>query len=233
MFREATIRRLERRVSRLQAGFPRYLQAFASAELFSGPSVYFHRRTLDCLKVHRSAVDAVRDDRYLEALYAKLMAWGLHRMGPTNAKLIEFADFCRILRRNADLIGELEPYSISNFNDLTVEQMTRKVCGLVSGVRVSRARTFLVSSSKALHHVLPTLVPPIDNECTLSFFPHSVILYGNNDEEVLRTIFPYFHEVAMTRASLIRRSIGRGLMNTSETKIIDNAIVGFCQKHAV
>jgi hypothetical protein len=76
-------------------------------------------------------------------------------------------------------------------------------------------------------------VPPVDDGYTLGFFFHSMILDGNNDGEVFRTIFPYFHELARENADVIRGAIGRGFMNTSETKVIDNAIVGYCLQHYV
>lgn len=233
MFRDATITRLRERVAALQARFAKSLEAFERARLFSGPSVYFHKRTLEHLRNHKSAADAVADDSYLEALYATLTAWGLHRMGPGNAKLLDFDDMRRNLRRCADLIRALESYHISTLDPLNVQQITRKLCTLLDQARVSQARTFLVSSTKAIHHLLPSLVPPVDHEYTLSFFFHNIILDGDNDQEVFSTIFPYFHEVAQRNAEFIRDAVGRGEMNTSETKIIDNAIVGYCLGHAV
>jgi hypothetical protein len=233
MFDDATLERLRRRVSLLKGQFTESLAAFERAGLLSGPSVYFHRRTLEHLRKHESAADALRDDIYVEALYATLTAWGLHRMDPGNARLLDLGDIRRNLLRNSDLIRELEPYRISDFGSVTIEQVTSKLCTLLERLRVSQARTFLVSNTKALHHLLPSLVPPVDNEYTLGFFFHSMILDGDNDEEVFRTIFPYFHELARENADVIRGAIGRGFMNTSETKIIDNAIVGYSLQHYV
>lgn len=233
MFRDTTITRLGQRIGALQARFAESLEAFERAKLFSGPSVYFHKRTLEHLRNHKSAADALADDSYLEALYATLTAWGLHRMGPGNAKLLDLDDMRRNLCRCGDLVRELESYQISTLNSVNLRQITRKLCALLDQARVSQARTFLVSSTKAIHHLLPSLVPPVDHEYTLSFFFHNIILDGDNDQEVFGTIFPYFHEVAQRNAELIRAALGRGVMNTSETKIIDNAIVGYCLGHAV
>ncbi len=123
--------------------------------------------------------------------------------------------------------------AISNLDPANLQQITRKVSALLDKARVSQARTFLVSSTKAIHHLLPSLVPPVDHEYTLSFFFHNIILDGENDLEVFSTIFPYFREVAQRNAGIIRGAVGQGEMNTSETKIIDNAIVGYCLGHAV
>ncbi len=233
MFRHATVKRLMKRVAALQAEFAQSLEAFERSKLFSGPSVYFHKRTLKHLRNHKSAADALTDDSYLEALYATLTAWGLHRMGPGNAKLLDFDNMRRNLRRCTDLIRALESYDLSNLDPLNVQQITRKLCTLLERARVSRARTFLVSSTKAVHHLLPSLVPPVDHRYTLSFFFHNITLDGDNDQEVFSTIFPYFYEMAQSNAKLIRDAVGRGKMNTSESKIIDNAIVGYCLGHVV
>jgi hypothetical protein len=67
----------------------------------------------------------------------------------------------------------------------------------------------------------------------MSFFFHNIVLDGDNDQAVFHTIYPYFHEVAQRNAKGIRAALGRGVMSTSETKIIDNAIVGYCLGHTV
>src|SRR6266540_2440048 len=126
MFRDATIERLRQRAAALQARLAESLEAFERAKLFSGPSVYFHKRTLEHLRSHKSPADAVADDACLEALYATLTAWGLHRMGPGNAKLLDFDDVRRNLRRCADLIRGLESSQISNLDPANLQQITRK-----------------------------------------------------------------------------------------------------------
>jgi hypothetical protein len=159
-FRSATVARLRRRVASLQMRFAASLDAFERAKLFSGPSVYFHKRTLWHLKRQKSAADAVADAGYLEALYATLTSWGLHRMGPGGAKLLDFGDMRRNLARCADLIRELESQNLCDLEPRQVAEVTRKVCTLLNRARVSHAKTFLVSSTKAIHHLLPSLVPP-------------------------------------------------------------------------
>lgn len=230
MLRPATLKRLEDRVRELQKSFRGYVDAFATAKLFTGPSLYFHERTLHILREHGYVAKALQDERYVEMLYATLASWGMHRMGPGNTKLVAFAEFRRVLEENSREIAELEAYSIL---DALPAKIVRRLCDLAKRVRVSPARTYLVSSSKVLHHVLPQLVPPIDNEYTLSFFLHSVTLDGENDESVMATIFPHFNHLGQAQAGFIRESIGHGYMNTSASKLLDNGIVGYCLQHTV
>ena len=47
-----------------------------TTNLFVGPSLYFHQKALECYEKE------FLSDRHLEYVYATLVAWGMHRMGP-------------------------------------------------------------------------------------------------------------------------------------------------------
>ena len=79
---------------------------------------------------------------------------------------------------------------------------------------------------KALHHVLPDLVLPIDREHTIRFFFDNKNFIQGKDEVAFLEMFPYFHLMAVRCRDKIEMRIGRG-MNTSPTKVLDNAIVGY------
>jgi hypothetical protein len=69
-------------------------------------------------------------------------------------------------------------------------------------------------------------MPPIDREYTLRFFYNPL---NQGDEVAFKEIYPYFHKIASACRDEIVTYIGHG-MNTSQTKVIDNAIVGFVLK---
>jgi hypothetical protein len=48
---------------------------FYRAQVFGGPSLHFHLRSLD-------AAIAQDFERFAESVYAVLASWGMHRMGP-------------------------------------------------------------------------------------------------------------------------------------------------------
>lgn len=83
---KAVLDRMEQRVSELDAGFRTFVDVFARSERFSGPSWYFHRKTLQRRATHATIESLLGDDVFFDALYATLTAWGLHRMGPGNTK---------------------------------------------------------------------------------------------------------------------------------------------------
>jgi hypothetical protein len=106
-----------------------------------------------------------------------------------------------------------------------VTSVSEQVWAVISGLNIGCGLTKIVAGSKALHHVLPALVPPIDREYTIRFFFHHKSL-SQGDKIAFREIYPRFHRIAVACRGQIQGRIGRG-MNTSATKVIDNAIVGF------
>ena len=56
------------------------------------------------------------------------------------------------------------------------------------------------------------------------------MVYTQGDERAFREMYPCFHRIALSRKDEIEQWIGVG-MNTSLTKVIDNAIVGYGLKH--
>jgi len=101
--------------------------------------------------------------------------------------------------------------------------------GDLADLRVGIGQTLLVANSKALHHLLPALVPPIDRNHTLMFFVGRPYIYRGRDAAYFKAIYPLFHQIAVRCAGEIHGFITSPPtgMNTSVTKVIDNAILGF------
>lgn len=98
----------------------------------------------------------------------------------------------------------------------------------MDGLAVGADGARIVIGSAILHHLLPELVPPINRHSTLRFF------YGNaaqgDPARVLATVFPLFREIALACEGPIADALARPTspLDTSVTKVIDNAIAGFC-----
>src|ERR1700688_2415168 len=99
---EDTVQRMENRVGELIKDFAKFVNIFEEKDLFTGPSRYFHLRTIQRLRAFPSPSEAIQNDAFLESLYATLTAWGMHRMGQGDTKLQEFCDF------KASLVSQLE-----------------------------------------------------------------------------------------------------------------------------
>ncbi len=80
-----------------------------------------------------------------------------------------------------------------------------------------------------LHHLLPDLIPPIDRQCTFSFFTGQKVVPG--DRAAFPDWFPQLASIGTRCHEPIRDTINRaGFMATEEAKVIDNAIMGFMQQ---
>jgi len=222
---------MERRVNDLIAGFDQYVQAFNDGNPFTGPSIYFHHKTLAVLRQHSTPCSALHSDEFLDYLYATLASWGMHRMGPGGAKLADMSQIKDSFAHQEASIREVQSLSMCTIPSAHVSHVISTVWDILDSLRVGTSGTKLVANSKALHHLLPALVPPIDRAYTLRFFYDNTTL-SKGDEVTFKEIYPYFHRIAVTRREQIASHLGTG-MNTSETKVIDNAIVGFVRTHLV
>lgn len=217
---------MDQRVAELIAGFTGFVQSFDDAQLFTGPSVYFHQRTIERLRAHALPSEALTDDGFLESLYATLASWGMHRMGRSGARMSEFRDFKRSVVNQIDNIRRLEHKELHNIAAEDVPALVGDVWTIISALNIGVGETKIVIGSKALHHVLPELVPPIDRQYTVTFFFHHTT-FNQGDQAAFSEMFPRFHKIAVSRASEIAQLLGVGSMSTSRMKIIDNAIVGW------
>ncbi len=230
MRRKSTRERMRRRVDKLCGNFAHYLRKFDDAEKFTGPSVYFHIRTLNRLESLGLSA-ALEDPHFIEYLYATLTAWGLHRMGPKGAKLVDFEPFKMTLSNQKEAIISLQDYRLTQLSEQTLNAIVDELWNILSNLKVSETETQIVAGSKALHHLLPKLMPPIDREYTIRFFyckkgVKTVILPSGGEEHIFKEIYPFFFEIGSRNYAAIFQQIGRGF-HTSETKVIDNAIMGF------
>ena len=221
---------MQEHVGSLIEHFDEYVRVFDQRNLFTGPSVYFHTKTLEILRRHNKPSEALLDDLFFDYLYATLTSWGLHRMGHGFTKLAELGKIKTSFRMQKvrEHISNLERFEITNIQEGNIASITSDLWGILANTRVSVSRTKIVANSKALHHILPELIPPIDREYTLRFFYNHTTL-NQGDEAAFKEIYPYFHKIASTCKDKIMSHIGVG-MNTSQTKVIDNAIVGFVLK---
>lgn len=220
--------RIQDRVEDLVSGFGDYLKAFEANVGFGGPSVYFHRRTLEVLRSHGSPARAVQEESFLEYLYAMLCSWGMHRLGRGGPKLVEFDVFRNSLISVAEDVADLSGLRIEDITEERLQHVTDRVWRMMERLRVGVGETKIVVNSKTLHHLVPELVPPIDRTYTLMFLYDSMQPTGG-DESLFREIYPSFWEIATRRKETILTAVSasRTPMDTSVTKVIDNAIIGF------
>lgn len=200
---------------------------FEASNIFSGPSVYFHRRAIERRRLHATAGDLLADELFLEYVYAVLPSWGMHRMVAQRAKLTEFEQLVTSIRAAVPVLGELWPLDISQLDPGGVPAVSEKAWQVISSIRASTSETQIVAGTKVLHPVLPDLIPPIDRQYTFRFFTGQKAVYSG-DRQAFLDWFPCLAEIGRRCRRPIYAAIMRGTpMATGHAKVIDNAIIGF------
>jgi len=208
--RDSTKTRTAERVADLSSHFSRCLTRFREANRFSGPSLHFHLRTVERMRQHADAASASGDETYLEMLYATLAAWGLHRMGPGNAKLRDSSEFAPNARAMFEHAAPFYGRSVLDLDDPSARDVGRQIGKIIEAYKgdagLTLSRSVLVANSKALHHFLPDLMPPVDRAYTLMFFFQRADAPGSA-AETFEVIFPWFAAVARQNAQEIRDAV--------------------------
>lgn len=215
-----------------------FVGAYEQFCAFGGPCVYFHR---ECIRA--GEVDFL-SDRHIEMLYATLTAWGMHRMGDTDTtktKLTNWGPFRDSLRGCSE---ELRPLQGVDLLNLTAHEYSDAVSALAPCYRklkLSVSDATIVVNSKALYHLLPCLIPPIDRQYTVRFFKQSPDTWRDAKGKFRAVMLPagieaqfqMFHSICLGVKGLVDH-VDLALLehelrsnNVTPPKAIDNAIVNF------
>lgn len=203
--------------------FPTWVSYFES----NGPfrkygQLEYHRETIGRRLELGSAAAAVTDEPFQRALYRTLRAWGI---GLRRSRLKPFDEFAAILSRQKQAVAKFETMILDD-PLLDVGLTTDALWTLLLQLPIVENAATLVPVTKALHHVLPELVVPMDREYTQMFFgwQNPQFQYGQRDCFV--EAFSAFAQIA--RAANPSQHVNKG-WNSSRTKVVDNALVGLLQ----
>ena len=207
---------------------------------FGGPSIFFHEQAISIAKEGKYFVnDRQKLAEHLKMVYAVLPAWGMHRMGDTDTKIIHYRDFCDNiydhLERHGDLVRRYKQGA------LTIENANAKeIADFILSLQVSVSDARLVSSSKTLHHIFPHLIPPIDRAYTIRFMKQepkfnrgSVPINDENwfAETFINRMQSFLIEDKQRKNRIRKLSENGNEFNTSIPKILDNLIIAFVKLH--
>lgn len=152
-------------------------------------------------------------------LHRTLGAWGI---GNRASRLAPMEEFQSRLQACVPLIAPLETLLIDQ-PELDLRSTTSQLWTLISELRIVDNDAPLVATTKALHHILPDLVVPMDRMYTQQFFGWHNPQFQYGQAECFRKAFGAFHRIA--REANPAQYVGEG-WNSSRSKVIDNAIVG-------
>ncbi len=200
-----------------------YHEAYYRAATFHGPSLYFHRRSLDTR-------DAQVTLDHIEYVYATLTSWGMHRMGKGGSKMQSFEVFCQSIEPLRAQIAQAQQFTFEQMS----EQQWRVLKLIFQGIRIMATGTSLVGNSKVMHHMLPNIVPPIDREYTLRYLRGNTNISNNLDSEwelMKEIIKDFFIPIACDQDFIQQARIWMAHQeeypwDTSVFKVIDNLVIG-------
>ena len=214
---------LEARTRNLIARFADYLHAFGATPAFNDEQLRAHVDTLALRSRLGSAAAAARNAEFARALYHTLELW---RMNTRGAKLVSPAKFEASLQRCAAEIERFEKDHLEA-DAMDAAATAARLWSLIDGLRITDTGVRLVACTKALHHLLPNLVVPMDRQFTGAFFGWNTHDWQKKEERLFKSAFIVFREIAQKAKP--SGYIGAG-WNTGPAKIIDNAIVSYCRE---
>lgn len=215
---------IEQRVSKLTGNFGRYVETYDQRVSFTGEQLTTHREAIALRRQLGGVRTAACDDRFAASLRRTLYAWGVGRRA---SHLVSEDTFAVALRAAAPRLGELESLAIDS--DELPADIADRLWQVINSLGVVENKAKLVAGTKTLHHLLPDLVVPMDRKYTGTFLQLRSPEW--QDPTSQRRIFrvAYNHFAAVARAVRPQQYVTHEGWRTSRTKILDNALIGFCK----
>lgn len=174
-----------------------------------------HRNTILLRLQLGSARAAIDSDEFTKQLHSTLRSWGI---GMRRSRLAPLGSFREALRARATAIEQLDHVPIEE-----AKSHGELIWQVINSLGIVSNDAPVVSGTKALHHILPELVVPIDRGYTQVLFGWQNPQFQYHQEQCFLKAHNFFVEVS--RLTEPRQYVGEGWF-TSATKIIDNAVVG-------
>lgn len=151
----------------------------------------------------------------------------MHRAGTKGAKMPSYPIFKDSVLRNEKCIRKLKEYKIENISANELEEILPCLTCLCFNIQATTCTSKIVSSSKALAHILPDLVCPIDNRYTLAFFMDEV--KGKTEQEkfqyVIKQMWKFYQKIDKSCITL------GDIFAHSFPKVFDNLIIAYMQRN--
>ncbi len=216
------------RIEPLLANFEACLQGFETYSAFVEHPAASHHRTLRFVRQAPRPTAVLDVPEWLESLRVTLRDWNMDMRGAQLLEMTAIQESFNALRPELEALETARLETIEPYYAVITE---RRLWSVIDRLRIGRQGTRLVVNTKALHHLLPDLVPPMDRTYTFWFF-HDFpdVINFRAERTVFSEVWPLFVRIARETASIAPRYLGQS-MHTSVPKIIDNAIIGYRHLH--
>ena len=215
---------IETRMAKLIGDFGQYVQVYDAQVSFTSKQLAAHQACLALRREAGSIRAAVNDKRFPDTLHRTLRAW---RLGSRASRLVPEQQFATALRAALPDLEALEDLAI-DAADLP-DDIGERLWLLIESLGIVENKAKIVAGTKALHHLLPDLVVPMDRAWTGRFFQFHLPEWQDSASQrrIFRLAYRHFVDVArQVRPQQYVTGIG---WRTCRTKVIDNALIGFCK----
>ncbi len=208
---------------------------------FTGPALHFHLETMRIRHSHERTDTLLQDDSYFQYLYATLTAWALHRLGRGGPKLADFDSFRAAAVSLFDKVSDLFDVTLLGVGSTQADELAQRIALLVSHSHgLTRTKRSLVVNTKAIHHFLPDLIPPIDGNYVIWFFRDNTYVSASQEADVFQEVFRNYYAIAhcgdnphTIHDAICRGRAGSGMVtwHSSQAKVLDNAVIAYRISH--
>jgi hypothetical protein len=210
---------LESRLRRLVWDFDRYIQHYTAR----ATRISRHAEAIARVRSIGTTA-AITDETFLGEVSKTLNSWSAWRPIPKGQNAPSPDDISRALQTSAPTINGL---AVRSLEDRVNPVGSAEVWTLISAIPTFGKSTRIVSHTKLLHHLLPDLVAPIDNEYTCWFLGlETTDMSRPREARTFGLCFQAFQEIAI-RATPSQYVDKGSPWNSSLSKVIDNAIGGY------
>lgn len=206
-------------VDAVVAGFERYLDVHDANPPYPAEVLSLHRAVIEYRRSFPSVRAAIADDRFLGLVWEVLGAFGI---GTRVSRIVDPPDFVSELRRFEEQLARHDRVVLG---DERSPWSAQRMWRLTEDIDIVGDGARGVAMTLVLHHLLPDLVVPIDWRFTAAFFGLDREDYELSQREIFYSTWQAFERIA--RRVRPERLVGPG-WRTSGTKLVDNAIVGYC-----
>ena len=152
------------RVEPLLENFEACLRGFEEFSAFGGHPATSHERTLAFVRQAASPTEVLDLPEWFESLRITLRDWNMDMRG---AQLLDLPTIQHSFNELRPELAALETVRLEDIEPYYAVITERRLWSVIDKLRVGRQGTRLVVNTKALHHLLPDLVPPMDRTYTL------------------------------------------------------------------
>jgi hypothetical protein len=215
---------VQRRLTVLASRFGRYVDAYDEQVPFTTQQLRLHRQTI-ALRAQASGVgEAIDSADFLISLRSTLQAWGLGTRRSRLAAAPAFGDAIRSVREQIEALDGLfvdDPGLPADVGE--------RLWRVIEALEVVDNRAKLVAGTKTLHHLLPDLVVPMDRRWTGMFFQLGSHEWQHPPRQHRTLLQAYRDLCEVARRAQPQQYVDGHHWRTSRTKILDNALIGFCK----